>query len=61
MNEANDSLHVQDTPDCPQTTEETHRKKARWRKKAFKILFRLIEAFWMLIQIVQHVCEFFKK
>ncbi len=61
MKEANDSLYVQDAPDCPQTPEETHRKKTRWRKKVFKILFRLIEAFWMLMQITQYVCEFFKK
>lgn len=36
------------------------KKRKKLRKKIFKILFRGIEALWMLMQIIQYVCQIFK-
>lgn len=36
------------------------KRRKRLRKKIFKILFRGIETLWMLMQIIQCVCQIFK-
>ena len=36
------------------------KRRKKLRKKIFKILFRGIETLWMLMQIIQYVCQIFK-
>lgn len=47
--------NVQVTPHKPNRKSEKKRKKLR--SKIFKIVFRGIEALWMIVQIVQYICQ----
>lgn len=49
--------NVQVTPHKPNKKSEKKRKKLR--SKIFKIVFQGIEALWMIVQIVQNICQIF--
>ena len=50
--------NVQVAPQKPNKKSEKKRKKLR--SKIFNIVFRGIEALWMLLQIVQYLLQIFK-
>lgn len=50
--------NVQVAPQKPNKKSEKRRKKLR--SKIFNIVFRGIEALWMLLQIVQYLLQIFK-
>ena len=50
--------NVRMTPQKPNKKSEKKRKKLR--SKVFKMMFRGIEALWMLLQIVQYLLQIFK-
>ena len=54
-------LFMQNVQVAPQEpNKKTEKKQRRWRGKFFNLLFRGIEALWMLVQIVQYLLQFFK-
>lgn len=52
------SLFMQDVPErsCPPKKSQ----KTSFKLKVFKMLFKLIEALWMVVQIVQYIIEIFR-
>ncbi len=52
------SLNVQECPKRTCTTKKSQKKT--WKQRLFSTLFKLIEAFWMLIQIAQWIVEIFR-
>lgn len=61
MKKVDESLYVQDKPNHARFRKSSRKKKPRRQWRFFKFLFALIEAFWMLIQIVQCLCGMFRK
>lgn len=54
-------LFIQNVRVAPQKPKKKSEKKhKRLRRKIFKIIFRGIEALWMLIQIVQYLLQILK-
>lgn len=60
MQKKAESLFIQDKTDTSQTPETSHQIKFLGRKFIFKALFKGIEAIWMIVQIIQYLCEIFK-
>lgn len=60
MQKKKQSLYMQDRPGNSQSPKKSHRKKSPWQKLIFKILFKGIEAIWMVVQIIQYLSEIFK-
>lgn len=60
MQKKTESLFIQDKTDTSQTPETSHQIKFLGRKFIFKALFKGIEAIWMIVQIIQYLCEIFK-
>jgi len=60
MQKKNQSLLMQDKTDTSQTPENSHQLKLFCRRAIFQALFKGIEAIWMIIQIIQYLCEIFK-
>lgn len=60
MQKKTESLFIQDKPDTSQPPETSHQIKPFGRKFIFKALFKGIEAIWMIVQIIQYLCEIFK-
>lgn len=55
-----ESLFMQDKTDTSLTPETSHQIKSFSRKFIFKAIFKGIEAIWMIVQIIQYLCEIFK-
>ena len=54
-------LFVQNVQVAPQKTNgESEKKRKKLKSTIFKIVFRGIEALWMLLQIVQYLLQIFK-
>lgn len=53
------SLFMQDVPERSHLPEKSQR--TTFKLKAFKMLFKLIEALWMVVQIVQYFVEIFRR
>ena len=60
MQKKTKSLFMQDKTDTSQSPETSHQTKPFGRKFLFKALFKGIEAIWMIVQIIQYLCEIFK-
>ena len=51
----------------PRTSPAHHKPKKKtsnapnWRKMFFQVTFKLIEALWMIVQIIQYICEIIRK
>lgn len=54
-----ESLFMQDVPQCFHSTKKSQR--TTFRRKVFKVLFKLIEALWMVVQIAQYFVEIFRR
>lgn len=39
---------------------KSEKKRKKLRNRVFKVLFRGIEALWMIVQIVQYILQIFK-
>jgi len=55
------SLYIQDNSRKSQTIKKSHHRKLTWKKNLFQFLFKGIEMFWMLLQIIQYLRDIFKK
>ena len=53
------SLFMQDIPECSHPPEKSQRTS--FKLKVFKMLFKLIEALWMIVQIAQYFVEIFRR
>ena len=53
------SLFMQDVPERSHPPEKSQRTSLK--VKAFKMLFKLIEALWMVVQIAQYFVEIFRR
>lgn len=53
------SLFMQDVPERSRPPEKSQRTSLQL--KAFKMLFKLIEALWMVVQIAQYFVEIFRR
>ena len=53
------SLFMQDVPERSHPPEKSQRTS--FKLKVFKLLFKLIEALWMIVQIAQYFVEIFRK
>ena len=53
------SLFMQDVPERPHPPEKS--QKTSFKLKVFKMLFKLIEALWMVVQIAQYIVEIFRR
>lgn len=54
-------LYVQNVQVAPRKPDKkSEKKRKKLRSKVFKIMFRWIEALWMLLQIVQYLLQIFK-
>ena len=53
------SLFMQDVPERSNSPEKSQR--TNFKLKVFKMLFKLIEALWMVVQIAQYIVEIFRK
>lgn len=60
MKKRKKSLYMQDVPGNSQHPGKFHRKLLCWRKWLFQALFKGIELLWMVVQIIQYLCEIFK-
>lgn len=60
MQKKTKSLFMQDKTDTSQTPETSHQINPFGRKFIVKALFKGIEAIWMIVQIIQYLCEIFK-
>ncbi len=56
---AKKSLFMQDVPKRSRPPKKNPRTSFKF--KVFKMLFKLIEMLWMIVQIVQCFIEFFRK
>lgn len=55
----NKSFVIQDVPERSHPPEKSQR--TTFKLKVFKILFKLIEALWMVVQIAQYIVEIFRR
>ena len=39
----------------------SHPSKPNWRKVFFQVVFKIIEAVWMIVQIIQYLSEMIRK
>lgn len=53
------SLFIQDVPVHSQSPKKSQRTS--FKLKVFKMLFKLIEALWMVVQIAQYFVEIFRR
>lgn len=54
-------LYVQNAQVAPRKPDKkSEKKRKKLRSKVFKMMFRAIEALWMLLQIVQYLLQIFK-
>ena len=53
------SLFMQDVPERSYPPENSQRTS--FKLKMFKMLFKLIEALWMVVQIAQYFVEIFRR
>ena len=53
------SLFMQDVPERSHPPEKSQR--TTFKLKVFKMLFKLIEALWMIVQIAQYFVEIFRR
>jgi len=53
------------SPRTPPANRNSHRKSHKvapnWRKVFFQIAFKVIEAVWMIVQIIQYLSEMLRK
>lgn len=61
MQNKNKSLSMQDTPDHSPSPSKSQRFRAFLRKITFKVLFKGLEVLLMILEIVQCLCEIFKR
>ena len=57
----NKSLIMQDAPDRSRESPKSHRKKVQARKATFKVIFKLLEALLMIVEVIKGICEIFKR
>lgn len=57
------SLFMQDSPTNSLNPRTSHRikLKRKWRKTIFRLVFRGLEVLLVILQIIQCLCEMFKK
>lgn len=57
------SLFMQDNPGNSSVPQTSHRFKfkRKWRKTVFQLAFKALEVLLVVLQIVQCLCEMFKK
>lgn len=61
MKKNNKSLIMQDAPDRSRESPKSHRKKVQARKATFKVIFKLLEALLMIVEVIKGICEIFKR
>lgn len=61
MKNEDKSLFMQDNPGNSLTRKQSHCFKVLWRKKLFQFAFKALEVFLVILQIIQCLCEMFKK
>lgn len=63
MQKQNKSLFMQDSLENTSTPKNSHRFKFRreWHKTLFKMVFKALEVLLVVLQIIQCICEMFKK
>ena len=50
------------TPPANRTSrKKSHTSKPNWRKIFFQVAFKVIEAVWMIVQIIQYLSEMARK
>lgn len=50
------------TPPATHSPKKKSPKTApNWRKMFFQIAFKAIEAIWMIVQVIQYICEILRK
>ena len=50
------------TSPAPHSPKKKSPKTApNWRKMFFQIAFKAIEAIWMIVQVIQYICEILRK
>lgn len=50
------------TPPATRTSHKnSHSSKPNWKKVFFQITFKVIEAVWMIIQVIQYLSEMIRK
>jgi hypothetical protein len=61
MQKKNKSLFMQDNPGSSLTPAKSHCFRSLWRKITFQVLFKGLEVLLMILEIIQCLCEIFKK
>ena len=61
MAQKDKSLLTQDTPDASPVTRKSHRFKIHWRRTVFHLTFRALEVLASLLQVIQFLCEIFRR
>lgn len=63
MRKCKKSLSMQDTPRKSSNPRTSHRSKlgCKWRRMVFQIAFKVLEVALVILQIIQCLCEMFKK
>ena len=63
MQKQNKSLFMQDSPGNSSNPRSSHRFKfkRKWRKALFQVAFKALEVLLVVLQIIQCICEMFKK
>lgn len=63
MRKCKKSLSMQDTPRKSSNPRTSHRSKlgCKWRRMVFRIAFKVLEVALVILQIIQCLCEMFKK
>ena len=61
MQDKNKSLSIQDNPNPSPSPSKSQRFRTFMRKNTFKILFKGLEALWMILEIIPCLSEIFKR
>ena len=63
MRKRNKSLSMQDCPGNSSNPRTSHRSKLKrkWRQTFFQLAFKALEVLLVVLQIIQCLCEMFKK
>lgn len=61
MKKQKKSLSMQDYPGISSVPSNSHPFKANWRKVCFQVAFKALEVLLVVLQIIQCLCEMFKK
>jgi len=61
MSDKRKSLFMQDEPGIPPNPQNSHPFNSKWRKIFFQLAFKALEVLLVILQIIQCICEMFKR